>query len=175
MIAETRDKLAYWEGIRGEQVATGAATDYGRHNVAKGDAVKIGGYWRRVARANAKTVSVETGYSWTDRAPGTRSPTTAPPRSSPRRAPSTRRAHRGGVTRPARHVPHRAPYSGARWCTSRGDLPPPHPASGAGHQYRHRTKDDNHDDQTHRTSARAVRRPDLRGACARPVRCRPAG
>lgn len=69
VIAETRDKLAYWEGVRAEQVATGVATDYGRHNVAKGDGVKIGGYWRRVARANAKTVSVETDYSWTDRAP----------------------------------------------------------------------------------------------------------
>lgn len=69
LIAETRDQLAYWEGVRAEQVAAGAASDYGRYNVAKGDAVKIGDTWRRVVRANAKTVSVQTGYSWTDRAP----------------------------------------------------------------------------------------------------------
>ncbi|MFD6090598.1 hypothetical protein ACFWGN_00590 [Oerskovia sp. NPDC060338] len=31
--------------------------------------MKIGDTWRRVVRANAKTVSVQTGYSWTDRAP----------------------------------------------------------------------------------------------------------
>ncbi|MET4224537.1 DUF3560 domain-containing protein [Oerskovia enterophila] len=69
VIAEARDNLAYWEGVRAEQVASGTVADFGRHNVAKGDAVKIGGFWRRVVRANAKTVSVETGYSWTDRAP----------------------------------------------------------------------------------------------------------
>lgn len=68
-IAEARDNLAHWQAVRTQQIADGTVTDYGPHNVAKGDAVKISGDWRRVVRANTKTVSVETGYSWTDRAP----------------------------------------------------------------------------------------------------------
>ncbi len=55
--------------MRAQQIADGAVTDYGPHNVTKGDEVKIGHWWRRVARVNAKSVSVETDYSWTDRAP----------------------------------------------------------------------------------------------------------
>lgn len=61
--------LAYWQGIRDEQIANGEATNYGPETVSKGDAVKIRGRWHRVARANTKSVSVETGYSWTDRSP----------------------------------------------------------------------------------------------------------
>ncbi|MEV3895336.1 DUF3560 domain-containing protein [Streptomyces anulatus] len=40
---------------------------YSRDNVSKGDLVHIRGEWRRVARANVKTVSVTTPYSWTDK------------------------------------------------------------------------------------------------------------
>lgn len=61
--------LAFWRNVRDEQIATGQATNYGPETVSKGDAVKIRGHWRRVVRANLKSVSVETGYSWTDRAP----------------------------------------------------------------------------------------------------------
>lgn len=70
-IAEARDALAYWERVRAEQIAEGATTAYGPHNVAKGDAVQIGrgGRWTRVVRANAKSATVETDYSWTDRVP----------------------------------------------------------------------------------------------------------
>lgn len=64
---ELRDQLAYWEQVRTDQIATGRATGYGPDSIAKGDAVKVRGRWCRVARVNAKTVSVETGYSWTDR------------------------------------------------------------------------------------------------------------
>lgn len=64
---ELRDQLAYWEQVRADQIATGTATGYSPATVHKGDAVKIRGHWRRVARVNSKTVSVETGYSWTDR------------------------------------------------------------------------------------------------------------
>lgn len=63
------DALTYWQAVRAAQVETGQATNYGPTTVAKGDAVKIRDHWHRVARANKKTVSVETGYSWTDRAP----------------------------------------------------------------------------------------------------------
>ncbi|MEV8136739.1 DUF3560 domain-containing protein [Microbacterium aurantiacum] len=68
-IEQTRDQLTYWEKVRADQVTAGEATNYSRETINAGDAVKIRGQWRRVARANAKTVSVETGHSWTDRAP----------------------------------------------------------------------------------------------------------
>lgn len=68
-IAQKRDKLAYWTAVREQQIADGTATNYGPGSVAAGDLVKIRGAWRRVVRANAKTVTVETDYSWTDRAP----------------------------------------------------------------------------------------------------------
>lgn len=61
--------LEFWRKVRAEQVETGQATDYSATTVKKGDAVKIRGQWYRVARANAKSVSVETGHSWTDRSP----------------------------------------------------------------------------------------------------------
>lgn len=63
------DELCYWQEVREQQVKDGKATNYGPGDIAKGDAVRISGQWRRVVRVNAKTVSVETGYSWTDRAP----------------------------------------------------------------------------------------------------------
>ncbi|RGE19071.1 DUF3560 domain-containing protein [Leucobacter sp. wl10] len=69
LLERLRDQLAYWEQVRAEQIASGRATNYGPHNVTKGDAVKIRGNWWTVARVNTKTVSVETAYSWTDRSP----------------------------------------------------------------------------------------------------------
>lgn len=66
---EMRDQLAYWQQVRDDQIASGQATGYSPESVKKGDAVKIRGSWHKVARANAKTVSVETPYTWTNRAP----------------------------------------------------------------------------------------------------------
>jgi hypothetical protein len=68
-IDEKRDQIAYWEAVRAAQVESGTATGYDRSTIKKGDRVKIRGHWREVVRANAKTVSVTTGYSWTDTAP----------------------------------------------------------------------------------------------------------
>ena len=68
-IDEKRDQIAYWEAVRAAQVASGKATGYDRATVKKGDRVKIRGQWREVVRANVKTVSVTTGYTWTDTAP----------------------------------------------------------------------------------------------------------
>ncbi|MEU0275551.1 DUF3560 domain-containing protein [Streptomyces sp. NPDC006307] len=45
----------------------GAFGRYSKENVHRDDQVKIRGQWRTVVRANGKTVSVTTGYSWTDR------------------------------------------------------------------------------------------------------------
>lgn len=61
--------LEFWRNVRAEQIEHGEAINYNAESVSKGDAVKIRGQWRRVARVNKKSVSVETGYSWTDRAP----------------------------------------------------------------------------------------------------------
>lgn len=68
-LAEQTDALQYWQKVRAEQVETGTATNYSRATIAAGDQVRICGQWRRVVRANPTTVSVETDYTWTDRAP----------------------------------------------------------------------------------------------------------
>ncbi|MDY7544585.1 DUF3560 domain-containing protein [Cryobacterium sp. 10S3] len=68
-VGEKRDRIAYWEAVRVAQVESGTATGYDRSTVRKGDRVRIRGQWREVVRANAKTVSVTTGYTWTDTAP----------------------------------------------------------------------------------------------------------
>lgn len=67
-LAESRDRLAYWTKVRDEQVAAGNATNYTREQIHPGDAVKVHGHWRRVVRANPTTVSVESGFGWTDKA-----------------------------------------------------------------------------------------------------------
>lgn len=67
--AELADQINYWTKVREQQQADGLATNYGPHNVAKGDTVKVRSTWHRVARVNAKSVSLETAYTWTDRYP----------------------------------------------------------------------------------------------------------
>jgi hypothetical protein len=47
--------------------ADGLFGQYSKGNVHKDDRVMIRGEWRQVVRANAKTVSVATGYSWADK------------------------------------------------------------------------------------------------------------
>jgi len=68
-IDEKRDQITYWEAVRAEQITTGRATGHSRATIQKGDRVKIRGHWREVVRANAKTVSVTTGYTWTNTTP----------------------------------------------------------------------------------------------------------
>lgn len=68
-IDEKRDQVAYWEGVRAAQIESGTATGYSRETVKKGDRVKVRGHWYDVVRANVKTVSVQTQYSWTDTVP----------------------------------------------------------------------------------------------------------
>lgn len=64
-----RADLDYWRGVQAEQFAGGVAVEYGPDTVHPGDEVLISGIWRRVVRVNKKSVSVDSGYSWTDRAP----------------------------------------------------------------------------------------------------------
>lgn len=66
-LEEQRDQLAYWQQVRAEQITEGKATNYSRETIKKGDYVRIRYGWAEVARVNAKSVSVRTEYSWTDR------------------------------------------------------------------------------------------------------------
>ena len=68
-LEEKRDQIAYWQAVRAAQIDSGKATGYDRSNIKKGDRVKIRGHWHEVVRANPKTVSVTTGYTWTDTVP----------------------------------------------------------------------------------------------------------
>ena len=56
-LAEVTDQLTYWEGIRAEQITTGAAAGHSQATIHPGDAVRIRGRWYPV-RANRKTVTV---------------------------------------------------------------------------------------------------------------------
>lgn len=68
-LAAARADLEHWQGVRAAQLADGTATDYSRETVRPGDLVKIRGRWYTVARANAKTVAVQTERTWSDKAP----------------------------------------------------------------------------------------------------------
>lgn len=57
-LAAHRADLAHWQAVRARQVAEGTATDFGRHNVAAGDRVRVRDVWYPVVRANVKTVTV---------------------------------------------------------------------------------------------------------------------
>ena len=70
-LAEMKDQHAYWAAIRAEQITTGRVADHSKETITAGDYVKISGHWRKVVKTNVKTVAVETGYSWTDKAPYT--------------------------------------------------------------------------------------------------------
>ncbi|MGL3808156.1 DUF3560 domain-containing protein, partial [Paeniglutamicibacter sp. R2-26] len=66
-LAEQNDQLTYWKQVRAEQIAAGKATNYTRETIDKGDYVRYRFGWVEVVRANAKTVSVKTPYTWTDK------------------------------------------------------------------------------------------------------------
>ncbi|BCN46578.1 hypothetical protein RE943_47550 (plasmid) [Prescottella equi] len=68
-IEHTAEELAYWQGVRAQQIADGKATPYSADVLAKGDHVFYVGQWNEVMKVNAKTVSIRSivGGSWTDR------------------------------------------------------------------------------------------------------------
>ncbi|MXM67039.1 DUF3560 domain-containing protein [Streptomyces sp. HUCO-GS316] len=67
------DRAVLVERIASDKEFLQQATEAGlfgrwsKENVHKGDQLLLRGQWRTVVRANAKTVSVSTGYSWTDK------------------------------------------------------------------------------------------------------------
>lgn len=68
-LTEMKDQHAYWTSLRAEQIASGRVADYSKDTISAGDSVKVSGQWYKVAKTNAKTVALETGYSWTQKAP----------------------------------------------------------------------------------------------------------
>lgn len=67
-LAELRDQLAYWSGVRDRQAAEGQVI-HGPDTIAVGDLVDLGHGWYPVLRVNRKTVTVPSGYSWNDTVP----------------------------------------------------------------------------------------------------------
>ncbi|UQA95648.1 DUF3560 domain-containing protein [Streptomyces halobius] len=61
------ERIARDRKVLEEATAAGLYGQYSKTNVHKGDRILIRGRWRQVARSNPKSVSVTTGYSWTDR------------------------------------------------------------------------------------------------------------
>lgn len=64
---QLRAQLDYERGEWDRRVAAGEFVEYGPGMVKAGDAVRVNGSWRRVAKVNKTSCSVETGHSWTDR------------------------------------------------------------------------------------------------------------
>lgn len=67
--AHLDEQLRYWREQLEQAQQIGQWKPAERDAISVGDAVKVRGQWRRVVRVNKTTVSVETGYSWTDRVP----------------------------------------------------------------------------------------------------------
>jgi len=44
-LAEVTDQLTYWEGIREQQITTGAVAGHSQATIHPGDAVRIRGRW----------------------------------------------------------------------------------------------------------------------------------
>ncbi|MEV8183297.1 DUF3560 domain-containing protein [Specibacter sp. NPDC078692] len=66
-IAAHEDKLAYWTGVRAEQINAGQVMDYSKDNISKGDLIHYLGDWYPVVRVNAKSVSIRQrpNHTWT--------------------------------------------------------------------------------------------------------------
>lgn len=70
-VAEAEERLGYWRGELVRVQEQLGVRVFAKADIEKGGAVKHRGRWSKVVRASAKSVSVETGYSWTDRVPYT--------------------------------------------------------------------------------------------------------
>jgi hypothetical protein len=67
-LGELADELAYWRRVVTEQQADGAKV-WGPDDFQVGGLVSTRFGWRRIVRVNPKSLSLETGYSWTDKLP----------------------------------------------------------------------------------------------------------
>jgi hypothetical protein len=66
-LLDVEEKLHYWQDVR--DGLTGGVDAYNSDTIRRGDYVRISGRWRKVARVNQQSVTVETDHSWTGRAP----------------------------------------------------------------------------------------------------------
>jgi hypothetical protein len=64
---DTEEQLRYWHDLREGMV--GGPLAHTPETIRRGDYVRVSGHWRKVARVNQKSVTVETEYSGTGRAP----------------------------------------------------------------------------------------------------------
>lgn len=60
--AECLDAINYWKS----ELAALGGIKYSKDTIKKGDSILAWGQWRKVVRVNAKSVSAESGYTWTD-------------------------------------------------------------------------------------------------------------
>lgn len=68
-MAHLDEQIRYWTEHLQAAETDGRWKPVDRASLSVGDLVKVRGQWRRIVRVNRTTVSVETGYSWTDRVP----------------------------------------------------------------------------------------------------------
>jgi hypothetical protein len=61
------EQLRYWREQLDQAKASGRYNPVELSEIHKGDLIRTRFGWKRVVRVNKKTVSVETGYSWTDK------------------------------------------------------------------------------------------------------------
>jgi hypothetical protein len=61
------EQLRYWRDQLEQAKAAGRYNPVELSEISKGDLIRTRFGWKRVVRVNKKTVSVETGYSWTDK------------------------------------------------------------------------------------------------------------
>lgn len=61
-LAAVQDQLSYWQEVRAEQIASGAATDHSKDTINVGDQIKYFGSWCIVTRVNPKSVSITDAY-----------------------------------------------------------------------------------------------------------------
>jgi hypothetical protein len=64
-LADVEEDLAFLR----QAIEDSGVRQYTQADFQKGDLACIRGRWHVVAKANAKTIAVETGYSWTDKYP----------------------------------------------------------------------------------------------------------
>jgi hypothetical protein len=64
---DTEEQLRYWHDLRDGLI--GGMSTHSSETIRRGDYVRISGHWRKVARVNQKSVTVDTEGSATRRAP----------------------------------------------------------------------------------------------------------
>jgi hypothetical protein len=63
------EQVRYWRSVLDQAQEAGQWTPVDREAIQPGDRIKYRGRWETVVRVNKTTVSVETGYTWTDKIP----------------------------------------------------------------------------------------------------------